>query len=915
MRKQHVTGSVGFPGYIKPTLLLVFLSFAGLQSATSQPAFTWVGGSGSGGEDMANTVGNYGSIGIPSVENSPGARQSAATWTDPSGNYWLYGGYCNTEFRTGLLSDMWKFSPVTKEWTWVSGSRDLNHPTTFTAVGSFDPMNTPGARLDASAWVSADGDLWLFGGKSTRAHDNQGIEAGLWKYDTDLNEWALIREEEPDGVGVYGIKGTADALNAPGARLGAASWVDNGGNFWLMGGYGKTVDPRLNEPALGEMNDLWRYNLVNGEWTWMKGSNQRYSAGTYGTKGTANADNTPPALNYATTWVDDEGNLWLLGGNFSGIIFYFNAMWKYSVVNNTWTWVSGDTISGQPGTYGAKNVFSAANTPGGRSTGTAWTDNDGILWMFSGFGVGSTAGQTGALNDLWKFDPAIAQWAWAGGSGDRWVAGVYGQSGILAPSNLPGGRRYSASWTDLSGNLWMYGGFGFNAHSEVMLNDFWKYDKASGNWSWLSGNDYPARYGRYGIPLVPAPSNRPGTRSNSAIWCDANDNLWLFGGKGYGGVGETGPLNDMWKYVPSTGTWMYAKGEFFPNHQGVYGIQGQIDNSNTPSAREGSAYWADSSDKFWLFGGNGVKGLSNDLWYFNPLLNAWEWVKGDEQGGMIGRYGSIGTHSATHNPGSRTDAVCWTDNDGDLWLFGGYGNSGQPDSVGMLNDLWKFDLTTKLWTWINGSNEINAPGSYGIQRVSSPGNKPSARSKAVAWKDDAGDFWMFGGNTTSGMLNDVWKYQVAIGEWVWMHGESLTGSPAAYGIKDVASPLNTPGARSSAAGWKDDAGTFWLLGGKSGDNRLNDLWKYSATENQWTWVEGRNIPNQTGIYGTQGLRLAGGIPGAREDSAVTRDNRGRFWLFGGYGLDQRPTISRLQGDLWLLEIDPHTAATSWELYE
>ena len=45
----------------------------------------------------------------------------------------------------------------------------------------------------------------------------------------------------------------------------------------------------------GDLNDLWRYNPVTGEWTWMKGSNATGAAGVYGAINTPAAGNTPGA--------------------------------------------------------------------------------------------------------------------------------------------------------------------------------------------------------------------------------------------------------------------------------------------------------------------------------------------------------------------------------------------------------------------------------------------------------------------------------------------------------------------------------------------------------------------------------------------------------------------------------------------
>ena len=37
-------------------------------------------------------------------------------------------------------------------------------------------------------------------------------------------------------------------------------------------------------------------------------------------------------------------------------------------------------------------------------------------------------------------------------------AGVYGTKGVPAAANVPGARDESISWTDSTGNLWLFGG-------------------------------------------------------------------------------------------------------------------------------------------------------------------------------------------------------------------------------------------------------------------------------------------------------------------------------------------------------------------------------------------------------------------------------------------------------------------------
>jgi hypothetical protein len=84
----------------------------------------------------------------------------------------------------------------------------------------------------------------------------------------------------------------------------------------------------------------------------------------------------------------------------------------------------------------------------------------------------------------------------------------------------------------------------------------------------------------------------------------------------------------------------------------------------------------------------------------------------------------------------------------------------------------------------------------------------------------------------------------------------------------------------------DASGNLWLFGGEGYDSTgtygwLNDLWKYSLSSAQWTWVGGPKTTHATGVYGTQGMAAATNIPGARAYEASWTDANGNLWLFGG----------------------------------
>src|SRR5262249_32567678 len=162
-----------------------------------------------------------------------------------------------------------------------------------------------------------------------------------------------------------------------------------------------------------------------------------------------------------------------------------------------------------------------------------------------------SAGTGGKLNDLWRYSRASGQWTWISGSNIVNAQGVYGTQGIAAAGNVPGARVESVSWIDSAGDLWLFGGGGYDsAGTAGALNDLWGYGPASGQWTWVSGYA-PAVYGTQGIP---APGNVPGARHGSVSWIDSAGNLWLFGGGIYNSFfEETDAFNDLWRYSPATG--------------------------------------------------------------------------------------------------------------------------------------------------------------------------------------------------------------------------------------------------------------------------------------------------------------------------------------------------------------------------
>jgi len=533
--------------------------------------------------------------------------------------------------------------------------------------------------------------------------------------------------------------------------------------------------------------------------------------------------------------------------------------------------------------------------------------------------------------------------------------------------------------------IFFYTGIAISNVSSVLV------DCQHNDWTWKSGPLTAGQLGKFVSPPSSPNTNTPGGRDYAAAWTDGFGRHWMFGGYGEELTGKTPPdlpgyLNDMWLFDQSSGGWIPANAPIttldglapatppcatcvstadMGNFESVDLV---ADTSGAPGAgpggRWGGVTWTDAAGNLWLFGGQGITtnsgfgaqiGLLNDEWMWtagsldasikginysgsNTYTGTWTAVKNAAVVNQPGTYGTLGTSSGGY-PGGRWGAGFAADNAGNVWMFGGQGYD-SAHNLGLLNDLWKYNIAAQTWTWMGptNSNVGQNNGVYGTLGTPGAANAagPGGRQTPVVWADNKGSIWVFGGlgldsagtrnpgslnglgggtvTAEGALLNDLWQFDIATGTWTWVSGGGATGlanQNGTYGSQLTAAAGNVPGSRWSGAGWSDSNGNIWIFGGwgygstlGQGTGFLNDVWEFHPATGEWVWWKGSSNVNQNGNYPTQftppyNVPYTNSTPGGRRGMAFWQQDNFEFvWVFGGQGFDSTSNTNNYLNDFW-----------------
>lgn len=347
-------------------------------------------------------------------------------------------------------------------------------------------------------------------------------------------------------------------------------------------------------------------------------------------------------------------------------------------------------------------------------------DNHTAIWTGSEMiiwgGLNNTSGNL--LNDGGRYNPVV----------NSWVA----MTGSLP--NTPAARyQHTAVWNGSQMIIW--GGMG----SISRLGDGGRFNPSLNTWAYLPNS---------------VTSTPPPRAAHSAIWTGSELIVW-------GGTGANSYLNDGGRFNPGLNNWTYLLNNL----------------ANTPQARAShAAVW--SGNEMIVWGGVNGLGCLNDGGRFNPALNSWIALPGNQANAPLARQ----HHTAV-----------WTTNEMIVW--GGGSNSK------MYADGGRFNPLLNTWTTIPRSL-ANTPG-------------PRQNHTAI-WTGSEMIVW--GGGTNSGCVADGGRYNPTLNSWTYL-SPSLAGSPA--------------GRENHTALWTGTEMIVW--GGLSGSTLYGDGGRYNPALNTWTY--------------------------------------------------------------------------------
>jgi gliding motility-associated-like protein len=412
---------------------------------------------------------------------------------------------------------------------------------------------------------------------------------------------------------------------------------------------------------------------------------------------------------------------------------------------------------------------------------------------------------------------AQGTWTWLGGDTGL-VYNTYnrGQKGVTSSLTYPDVfHYYSYVWQDASGKVWFFKISNWTYFDSPNKNaEVWSYVPESNLWTWEAGYDsfQFVNTSATNINFLKSKNYYDGA---PPTWTDSLGNAWYY----------------MYNYIVRFNIQSKTLEVMRYHNSAVnYGVQGVPSTSTWPGLKARSLTWSMGRYAY-VFGGLNT----NDLWKFDMLSLQWTWL--GSTGTRPASFGTKGVASPSNWPPISDIAFTQWSKYPKLYLYGGIGNGK------FYGDLWEYDVTTNLWTWLQGPGSdtlTSHPGVYPSATCKdTPDIYPSARVVRNLVKTSVCDnsFWLYGGwiNTTYGASGDLWLYKPNVNQWMWIR-DKPQDTHYFYGQRGIPDLKNRPPNRAAHLMFTDKHDRLYVFGGNGYDiydpinnfyrGKGNDLWRY-----------------------------------------------------------------------------------------
>ena len=414
------------------------------------------------------------------------------------------------------------------------------------------------------------------------------------------------------------------------------------------------------------------------------------------------------------------------------------------------------------------------------------------------------------------------------------------------------------------------------------------YSASAQVWTWMHGDTLyqPVSNASRGLLGVSSPSNLPSIKSGHGylfLWPDNKDNMWMIE---LLDLGSSNVTHVIWRYSIASNQWTWMAGfdsfkisSTYPSSV-ISDYKSSLKNPYSSPISE--VNWVDTIGNLWFVSKSGV---TNNLFLSKYNIQTSEFELKDYRPNNYSSKGTQGQALSSNFP-DLVYTTYWVKGTDD-YIYGGINRYG--DSISQ--EMWRFNMNSKLWTWLRGVKSTENKAIYGVKGVANATNQPNSKEDCTKnWVKDT-KLYLFGGinfdNFIGDIPNDLWEYDILTNQWTWIHGDTLINREGVYpSAHCIETPAIYPTGRvlkGASIQSKVCDKVFWMFGGGSYNGYYQELWMYKPEENKWLWVSGgkyRPDTNKNYKYGIREVSSLSNKPGVVLP-LVFSDSKGAIYTYGG----------------------------------